>query len=106
MWLRTGEQHAQLSFSNFKLKHETPASECVLFVPGGGSDSYRMFATAETPSRCPVQLFRTYLKKWYVPRVLFITISGGQEGRRYELDRPIDTTLLHLITSPLECLKD
>ncbi|KAM7534003.1 hypothetical protein Aperf_G00000113658 [Anoplocephala perfoliata] len=64
IWLRTGEQHAQLSFSNFKLKHESPASESVFFVSGdGGSESYRMFATAEMPSRCPVQLFRTYVKK-------------------------------------------
>ncbi|VDL61344.1 unnamed protein product [Hymenolepis diminuta] len=63
MWLRTGDQHAQLCFSNFKLKRENAESECVLFVPGGGSESYRMFATAEPSTRCPVQLFRAYLKK-------------------------------------------
>nr|CDS31018.1 Zinc finger MYM type protein 3 [Hymenolepis microstoma] len=63
MWLRTGDQHAQLCFSNFKLKRENAESECVLFVPGGGSESYRMFATAEPSTRCPVRLFLAYLKK-------------------------------------------
>uniref|UniRef100_A0A5K3FFB1 DUF3504 domain-containing protein n=1 Tax=Mesocestoides corti TaxID=53468 RepID=A0A5K3FFB1_MESCO len=63
LWLRTGDQHAQLRFVNFKVKREQPSIESIFFVPTEGSDSYRMFVSAEQLSRCPVRLYRTYLKK-------------------------------------------
>ena len=63
-----GNQHAQLRHGNFKVKREGTGSECLLFVQtAGGADPYYMFSRAtEEPSRCPVQLFRYYAKKWYV----------------------------------------
>ncbi|KAL5968712.1 Zinc finger MYM-type protein 2, partial [Taenia solium] len=87
MWLRTGDQHAQLRFSNFKLKRENPSSECVLFVSGGSSDSYRMFSTGELISRCPIQLFRNYLKK--CPQALVV---GGGPFYLNPLSEPSSTT--------------
>ncbi|EUB54979.1 Zinc finger MYM-type protein [Echinococcus granulosus] len=87
MWLRTGDQHAQLRFSNFKLKRENPSSECVLFVSSGSSDSYRMFSTGEQFSRCPIQLFRNYLKK--CPQAL---VAGGGSFYLSPLPEPSLTT--------------
>lgn len=78
MWLRTGEQHGQLRFSNFKLKRENPSTECVLFVSaggGGGSDSYRVFSTSDQISRCPIQLFRSYMKKWLVCCSVYLLVK-------------------------------
>ncbi len=63
LWLRTGQQHSQLRFGNLKIKRE-PTSETIFFVPTVGSDSYPMFVNTEQRSRCPVQLYKAYLKKW------------------------------------------